>query len=150
MSTRLAGLTLALIATSVVAQQSASPKYQQGANASSTNAQKGTAPAAQKAGRYSYSPQFTGADRDTVRTCMRGTYGNPGVQVRPLSAAMDKQVQVGSKLPAGLQSRAQALPDMCASRLLMTLPAGWSRVLVGNHVLLLDASAKVSDMFDLN
>ena len=145
-----------LLALSMFAQQASQPKYQQNPPSAqpSPNAQKGSttkgASTAQTSGRYSYSPQFNGAERDTVRTCMTGTYGNTGVKARPLPAALDSQVQVGSQLSAGLQKRLQPLPSLCTSQLTMTLPANWSRAVLGRHVVLLDPNQKIVDMFDLD
>ena len=142
-----------VVALAMSAQQS-QPKYQQGeqsAPPTGTQQKKSTA-SAQKPGRYSYSPQFSGADNATIRTCMAGTYGNlPAGSSRPrsLPPALDKQLQTGAKVPAALQSRVQPLPDMCASRLQMSLPVGWSRALLGNHVLLLDPNQVIVDQFNL-
>lgn len=154
---RLVSLAIA-VAITASAQQDSQPKYQQGGstqssgtqNESTAKGQKSTSGSTQKSARYSYSPQFTGADRDTIRTCMQGTYGDTGIRIRPLPASLDNQVQPNATLSSTLQSRVQPLPDICTSRLLATLPANWTRVLVGTHVVLLAPNNKVADMFDLN
>jgi hypothetical protein len=142
------------VSLTMSAQQAAQPKYQQGTqpdqpSVSARSAQKRSSSAPQKSGRYSYTVQFTGADRDTIRTCMAGTYGNPGLTARPLPPALDKQIQLNTQLPRGLQNRVQPLPDLCDSRL-VTLPLNWSRVLLGRHVLLLDDNQRVEDIFNLD
>ena len=149
-------LLIAIFVTvSALAQQSNQPKYQQNPPSSQTqpvvkgSSQKGSTPA-QSSGKYGYTPQLSGAERDTMRTCMSGTNGNTGVSVRPLPASLDSQVQVGSQLSSALQKRLQPLPSLCSSKLTMTLPQGWSRALLGTHVVLLDPNQKIVDMFDLN
>lgn len=149
-------LVVLFVAVSLSAQQANQPKYQQNPPSSqpSANVQKGTSQkgssTTQSSGRYSYSPQFSGTERDTMRTCMTGTYGNTGVNARPLPAALESQVQVGAQLSSALQKRLQAVPNLCSSRVTMTLPANWTRALLGRHVVLLDPNQKIVDMFDLD
>ena len=138
-------------ATMSAAQQTSQPKYQQGTQpAQSSNAAQKRASTTATPGRYSYAPQFTGADQSTLRTCMAGTYGNTGITARPLPANAQSQVQIGAQLSSGLQKRLQPLPAMCASRLTMTLPANWTRALLGRNVVLLDPNQRISDMFSLD
>lgn len=136
-----------------VAAYTQQPKYQQGAPDSGAQgtAKNQSSAAAQKPGRFSYSPQFTAHDRDTINNCMRGRYGTlpPGLADRPLPPSLEKQLQMNGQLPPGLQKRAQALPDLCNSRL-VNLPVNWTRVIVGRDVLLLDPSQKIADMFSLD
>ena len=159
MRTRLIMFSFVMLLAVPLFGQQAQPKYQQGTQPADTsgtvqkgsgNPQKQASSAALKTGRYLYSPQFTGAERDTMRTCMTGTYGNTGANARPLPAALDSQVQLNAQLSAGLQKRLQPLPQLCASRLTMTLPANWSRALLGRHVVLLDPNHRIVDMYDLD
>ncbi len=145
-------LGLAVFVTvTISAQQAAQPKYQQGTQPaqSAGTAQKRSSTTA-ASGRYSYAPQFTEAERTTIRTCMTGTYGNTGVTARALSATAQSQVQINAQLSSGLQKRLQPLPGLCASRLTMSLPANWTRALLGRNVVLLDPNQRISDMFSLD
>jgi hypothetical protein len=102
--------------------------------------------------RYGAVPEFTQAQRDSIRSCMSGQYGSlpPGLAKRDrLPPGLERQLQRNGQLPPGLQKRVQPLPDVCASRL-PRLPVDWSRVILGNHVMLLDKAQRIADMFNLD
>lgn len=102
--------------------------------------------------RYGSQPMFDGSQRDTIRSCMSGQYGSlpPGLAKRDrLPPGLERQLQRNGQLPPGLQKRVQPLPGVCSSRL-PQLPVDWSRVVLGNHVLLLDRAQRIADMFNLN
>ena len=150
----IASVLCAVFMSGTICAQQSQPKYQQGGQSQKSGTtvatdKRSTRSAQAQSGKYSYSPQLTGADRDTIESCVRGQYGNHAIQVRPLPAALDKQILVGATLSPALQNRVRPFPDACSSRLLATLPANWTRALLGNHVVLLDANQKISDMFDL-
>ncbi|MGH9523069.1 MAG: hypothetical protein ACRD3E_11125 [Terriglobales bacterium] len=102
--------------------------------------------------RYGSSPEFSENERNTIRSCMSGQYGSlpPGLAKRDrLPPGLERQVQRNGQLPPGLQKRVQPLPGVCASRL-PQLPADWSRVILGDRVLLLDRAQRIKDLFSLN
>lgn len=102
--------------------------------------------------RYGSIPVFNNAQRDTIRSCMSGQYGSlpPGLAKRDrLPPGLERQLQRNGQLPPGLQKRVQPLPGVCSSRL-PQLPGDWRRVILGNHVLLLDRAQRIADMFNLN
>ena len=105
-----------------------------------------------RGGRYSSSPEFSENERNAIRSCMSGQYGSlpPGLAKRDrLPPGLERQVQRNGQLPPGLQKRVQPLPDVCTSRL-PRLPAEWSRVILGDRVLLLDRAQRIKDLFSLN
>ncbi len=98
-----------------------------------------------------FKPQFTNYDRQNIRGCFADTSNlPPGLAKREsLPPGLEKQLERNGTLPPGLEKRAQPLPENCSARL-PRLPVDWSRVVIGNHVLLLDPGSRIADMFDLN
>lgn len=156
---------LAFVSAEPPAGQAQNPRYgsgtaQQGSRYGSGNAQNGTRYGDRSAQtyddprgrRYGSSPEFSEADRNTIRSCMSGEYGGlpPGLAKRDrLPPGLERQVQRNGQLPPGLQKRVQPLPGVCTARL-PQLPVDWARVILGGHVLLLDNAQRIKDMFDLN
>jgi len=101
---------------------------------------------------YGSSPEFSEAERNTIRSCMSGQYGElpPGLAKRDrLPPGLERQVQRNGQLPPGLQKRVQSMPGVCTARL-PRLPADWSRVLLGSRVLMLDNHQRIADLFSLD
>ena len=103
--------------------------------------------------RRNSDPVFSRRDRDYIRSCMSGNYGNlpPGLAKRGgnLPPGLEKQVERNGQLPPGLQKRVQPLPDACISRL-PRLPADWARVILGHRIILLDPRQRIADLFSLD
>ena len=73
----------------------------------------------------------------------------PGLAKREsLPPGLEKQIQRNGTLPPGLQKRLQSLPETCESQL-SPLSEDLERVVLGNHVLLIDSRNTVLDLFDL-
>lgn len=106
-----------------------------------------------RSGRYGSTPEFGRAERDTIRQCMTGNYGNlpPGLAKRGgnLPPGLEKQVQRNGQLPPGLQKRVTPMPDACTVRL-PRLPVDWIRVVLGRRVLMLDPQQRIVDLFSLD
>jgi hypothetical protein len=98
-----------------------------------------------------FKPEFTNYDRQNIRGCFYDTANlPPGIGRRDsLPPGLAKQIERNAPLPPALERGAEPLPDTCNARL-PRLPADWSRVLLGNRVLLLDPSGRVSDQFNLD
>ncbi len=98
-----------------------------------------------------FKPEFTNYDRQNIRGCFVDTAGLPPGMARrdPLPPGLEKQIQRNAPLPTALEQGAEPLPDSCNARL-PRLPADWSRVVLGNQVLLLDPSSRVADQFNLD
>ena len=101
--------------------------------------------------RRLFKPEFTNYDRQNIRGCFYDTANlPPGLAKRDrLPPELDRQLERNGTLPTALESRAEPLPDACNGRL-PRLPAEWSRVLVGNRVLLLDSRSRIADLFNLD
>jgi len=94
---------------------------------------------------------FGARDRRVIRNCMDENRENlpPGLAKREsLPPGLEKQVQRNGTLPPGLQKRLQSLPESC-ERQLSPLSGDLERVVLGNHVLLIDSRDRVLDLFDL-
>lgn len=104
-------------------------------------------------GRYGSTPVFGRVERDTIRQCVGGNYGNlpPGLAKRGgnLPPGLEKQVQRNGQLPPGLQKRVTPMPDACTARL-PRLPGDWVRVILGRRVLMLDPQQRIMDLFNLD
>ena len=101
--------------------------------------------------RRLFKPEFTNYDRQNIRGCFYDTASlPPGLARRDrLPPGLERQIERNGTLPTALESRAEPLPDVCGARL-PRLPADWSRVLVGNRVLLLDPRSRITDLFSLD
>ena len=101
--------------------------------------------------RRRFQPTFTNYDRQNIRGCFYDTANLPPglASHESLPRDLDKQLERNGTLPPQLESRAEPLPDTCSGRL-PRLPADWSRVVVGNRVLLLDPGSRISDLFNLD
>lgn len=108
---------------------------------------------ARRSGRYGSMPEFGRAERDMIRQCMAGNYGNlpPGLAKRGgnLPPGLEKQVQRNGQLPPGLQKRVTPMPEVCTARL-PRLPVEWVRVILGRRVLMLDPQQRIADLFYLD
>ena len=94
---------------------------------------------------------FSARDRRVIRTCMDENRENlpPGLaKHEQLPPGLEKQIQRNGTLPPGLQKRLQSLPEAC-ERQLSPLSGDLERVVLGNHVLLIDSRNTVLDLFDL-
>jgi len=94
---------------------------------------------------------FSARDRRVIRTCMDEDHENlpPGLAKREqLPPGLEKQIQRNGTLPPGLQKRLQSLPEAC-ERQLSPVSGDLERVVLGNHVLLIDSRNIVLDLFDL-
>ena len=101
--------------------------------------------------RRLFKPEFTNYDRQNIRGCFYDTANlPPGLARRDsLPPGLEKQLERNGTLPPELESRAEPLPDVCNARL-PRLPVEWSRVVVGNRVLLLDPRSRIADLFNLD
>jgi hypothetical protein len=101
--------------------------------------------------RRQFKPEFTNYDRQNIRGCFYDTANlPPGLARRDrLPPGLEKQLERNGTLPPQLESRAEPLPDVCNARL-PRLPVDWSRVVVGNRVLLLDPGSRIADLFNLD
>jgi hypothetical protein len=103
-------------------------------------------------GRYESNPVFSRGDRDVIRHCIVGNYGNlpPGLAKRDgLPPGLEKHLERDGQLPPGLQKRVQPLPDVCTARL-PRLPVDWARVILGQRIILLDPRQRIADLFSLD
>jgi hypothetical protein len=101
--------------------------------------------------RRQFQPAFTNYDRQNIRGCFYDTANlPPGLARRDsLPPGLERQLERNGTLPPALESRAEPLPDACSARL-PRLPVDWSRVVVGNRVLLLDPGSRIADLFSLD
>ena len=101
--------------------------------------------------RRLFKPEFTNYDRQNIRGCFYDTANlPPGLARRDsLPPGLEKQIERNGTLPPQLESRAEPLPDACSARL-PRLPVDWSRVVVGDRVLLLDPGSRIADLFNLD
>jgi hypothetical protein len=101
--------------------------------------------------RRQFKPEFTNYDRQNIRGCYYDTANlPPGLARRDsLPPELERQLERNGTLPPQLESRAEPLPDVCSPRL-PRLPVDWSRVVVGNRVLLLDPGSRIADLFNLD
>ncbi|MBZ5512828.1 MAG: hypothetical protein LAN70_16900 [Acidobacteriia bacterium] len=101
--------------------------------------------------RRQFKPEFTNYDRQNIRGCFYDTANlPPGLARRDsLPPGLERQLERNGTLPPALESRAEPLPDVCNARL-PRLPLDWSRVVVGNRVLLLDPRSRIADLFNLD
>lgn len=106
-----------------------------------------------RGGRYDSEPVFSRSDRESIRSCMAGNYGNlpPGLAKRGgnLPPGLEKQVRRNGQLPPGLQKRVEPMPGVCTTRL-PNLPVDWTRVILGRRVILLDPRQVIRDIFYLD
>ncbi len=98
-----------------------------------------------------FKPEFTNYDRQNIRGCFSDASILPPEQARRdrLPPGLERQIERNATLPLALEQRAEPLPDACAARL-PRLPADWSRVVLGNRVVLLDPGNRVADQFNLD
>ncbi len=121
-----------------------------------------TQPAAARARTNSYSDTgmstgaiptgFSSADRHTIQSCFdqHASELPPGLANRDsLPPGLQRQLAKNGTLPPGLQKKVQPMPAVCESSL-PALPGGFSRVVYGPRVMLLDAKNKILDAFNLN
>jgi hypothetical protein len=95
---------------------------------------------------------FTARDRRVIRNCLNAHAAEfpEGTLERPeLPSGSDRQVRVGGALPGDVEKKAQALPIACEQQL-PNLPTNQERVVYSGHVLLVDDSGHILDMFELN
>jgi hypothetical protein len=95
---------------------------------------------------------FSSADRHAIQTCFDEHAGDlpPGLAKREsLPPGLQRQVEKNGTLPPGLQKKVQPMPAVCESSL-PALPSGYSRVVYGPRVMLIDAKNQILDAFDLN
>ena len=127
-------------------EPNAGPRPSRGAAAGST------APSGARVSRSQIITEFSGNDRQLIRQCLTsGTSGlPPGLAKRGgnLPPGLERQVQRNGTLPPGLQKRVQPL-GACEQGL-TPLPADWRRVILGDRVILLDPSNRISDLFGVN
>ncbi len=97
--------------------------------------------------RPAFRTTFTNYDRQNIRGCFVDRASLPPDWVNRDSLHQDTRLQRNSTLPPDVST--QALPDSCNARL-PRLPADWSRLVVGRHVLLVDPDHRVADMFNLD
>lgn len=104
-------------------------------------------------GNSSGSYVFSRSDRDRIYDCLNGGGREglpPGLAKRDrLPPGLEKQVRRNGQLPPGLQKKVQPLPRSCEVRL-PRLPSGYTRVIVGNYVILRDIHDRILDLIDFN
>jgi hypothetical protein len=96
---------------------------------------------------------FSHSDRDRITDCLTGRGGEglpPGLAKRDrLPPGLEKQLQRNGHLPPGLEKKMQPLPRSCEVRL-PRLPSGYTRVIVGNYVILRDIHDRILDLIEFN
>jgi hypothetical protein len=96
---------------------------------------------------------FSRSDRDRITDCLTGSGGQglpPGLAKRDrLPPGLQKQLQRNGHLPPGLEKKMQPLPRSCEVRL-PRLPSEYTRVIVGNYVILRDIHDRILDLFEFN
>ena len=98
------------------------------------------------------SSSFSAHDRRLIRDCFDDHASElpPGLAKREsLPPGLEKQVERNGTLPPGLQKRVVPLPEVC-DRQLPKLPSSISRVVLGQHVMLVDENYTVLDLFNLD
>jgi hypothetical protein len=98
------------------------------------------------------SSSFSAHDRRVIRDCFDDHASElpPGLARREsLPPGLERQVERNGTLPPGLQKRVVPLPEVC-DRQLPKLPASISRVVLGQHVMLIDQDYTVLDLFNLD
>ena len=92
---------------------------------------------------------FSNSDRRTIDNYLSTNRANlpPGLAKRErLPRGLERQLRRNGRLPPGLQKRLQPFPTELERRL-PPVPAGYSRVFLGNRALLLNAAKVVLDIF---
>lgn len=92
---------------------------------------------------------FSSRDRQSIRNCFADNYDNlpPGLAKRDrLPPGLERQLERNGTLPPGLQKRVQPLPGACDSQL-PRLPSVLRRVVYAGHIMLLNQSNRILDMF---
>ncbi len=95
---------------------------------------------------------FSAGDRHRIQTCFdeHASELPPGLAKREsLPPGLERQLEKGGTLPPGLQKKVQPMPQVCDQNL-GALPKGYSRVVYGNRVMLVDPQSKIVDAFALN
>ncbi|HVP43842.1 MAG TPA: hypothetical protein VMS96_10445 [Terriglobales bacterium] len=95
---------------------------------------------------------FSSADRRAIQSCFieHASELPPGLAKREsLPPGLERQLEKGGTLPPGLQKKVQPMPQVCENSL-PALPKGFSRVVYGNQVMLVDPQNKILDSFGLN
>ncbi len=109
-------------------------------------------PSRGSAGSYGGQPYFSENDQRVVRQYYSMNTANlpPGLAKRGgnLPPGLEKQLERNGTLPPGLQKRVQPFPEDL-NRQLPRLPSGYSRVVVGNRALILDAANRILDAFNV-
>ena len=90
---------------------------------------------------------FSANQRESIRTCLSDPKSGlpPGLARRDrLPPGLERQLQRNGTLPPGLQKKVQPLPSQCSINL-PKLPADWSRVVLGDRVIVLDPAKRIID-----
>lgn len=90
---------------------------------------------------------FSANQRESIRTCLNDNKAGlpPGLAKRDrLPPGLERQLQRNGTLPPGLQKKVQALPSQCQINL-PKLPTDWSRVVLGDRVIVLDPAKRIID-----
>ncbi len=95
---------------------------------------------------------FSARDQETIRRYFEVNTSNlpPGLAKRGgnLPPGLERQLRRNGTLPPGLQKRVEPFP-VDLSRRLPRLPSGYSRVVLGNRALILDAANTILDIMDV-
>ncbi len=122
------------------------------ASATQPAAARGRAKAYSDTGTAAIPTAFSAADRHSIQTCFDDHASElpPGLAKRDsLPPGLERQLEKNGTLPPGLQKKVQPMPAVCEGSL-PALPSGFSRVVYGNRVMLVDAKNKILDAFNLN
>lgn len=94
-------------------------------------------------------PQFTERDQELIRRYFRMNTENlpPGLAKRGgnLPPGLERHLQRNGTLPPGLQKRIQPFPQELSQQL-SPLPTGYSRVIIGARVLIIDRANRIFDV----
>ncbi len=105
----------------------------------------------EREGRAS-APVFSTRDQELIRQYFLVNTSNlpPGLAKRGgnLPPGLERQLERNGTLPPGLQKRVEPFP-VDLSRKLPRLPAGYSRVILGDRALILDAANKILDLMHI-
>ncbi len=92
---------------------------------------------------------FSGRDQELIRNYFRTSTANlpPGLAKRGgnLPPGLERHLLRNGTLPPGLQKRVQPLPEGLSQQL-PRLPAGYSRVIIGARVLIVDRANRILDV----
>ncbi len=95
---------------------------------------------------------FTLRDRRVIRTCLseHASQLPPGTtQLAELPSGAERELHRDGTVPAEIEKKVQPLPLACVNQL-NNLPGNYERVVYAGHVMLINSSNRILDIFDLD